>query len=171
MPKESVSCAGRHSRYDLSCFHLQVFNLLLPSGLQCVAPAGSHHPVLWLAGWQHPFGRVHLGCEEFGHGVPGAGDDFTQPTLHCCIQGNTKSRAKQRKKKKKDLLFPNFQMKWLVSTCFPLECIGVRWKTKPGISNAGKLNWWKCLSSWMSQSLIGLIWGQNVAQTPAFNYC
>lgn len=84
-----------------SCFHLQVFNLFLPSGLQCVAPAGTHHPVLWLAGRQHPFGRVHLGCEELSHSVPGAGDGITQPTLHCCIQGNTKSRAIQHKKRKK----------------------------------------------------------------------
>lgn len=170
MPKENVSCAGSHCMYYMTCFHLQVFNLLLPSGLQCVAPAGTYHPVLWLAGGQHPFGRVHLGCEELSHSVPGAGDDITQPTLHCCVQGNTKSRAIQHKKQKTSL-FPNLQMKWLVGTCFPLECIGVRWKTIPVTTNAGKLNWWKCLSSWMSQSLIGLIWGQNLAQTPAFNYC
>lgn len=99
MPKENVSCSGSHSMHYMTCFHLQVFNLFLPSGLQRVAAAGTDHPVLRLAGRQHPFGGVHLGCQELSHGVPAAGDDIAQPTLHCCIQGNTKSRAIQSKKK------------------------------------------------------------------------
>lgn len=52
---------------------------------------------------------------------------MTLLSLHCIAAFKVTPRAMQYNiKRKENLLFPNLQLKWLVSACFPLERIGVR---------------------------------------------
>lgn len=72
-------------------FPFQVSNVFLPPGLQCLASTGSHHSVLWLAGWEHPFSGVCLGREEFCHPAHSGGAAAARPTLHSNLQGKFSS--------------------------------------------------------------------------------